>query len=56
MPAGVVKPGQEKHWERAKQSCTEYKEGSDRYWKCVNGTFQKIIADLEAVKRFKSEK
>jgi len=42
MPAGVVKPGEEKYWEQAKKSCAQFRQGTDRYWRCVNGTFQTI--------------
>jgi len=46
MPAGVVKPGTEKYWEEAKAFCVrKYKEGSDAYWRCVNGVYQKMMAN-----------
>jgi hypothetical protein len=43
MPANVVKPGQEKYWERAKEQAA--KQGRAEDWAYVMGIFQKMVTN-----------
>jgi len=43
MPANVVKPGQEKYWEMAKQQAA--KQGHAGDWDYVTGIFQKMVVN-----------
>lgn len=58
MPANLVGPGEEKYWSRAKVYCKAkgYKVGSDRYWECVGGTFQRIMRNVRKSRGTKKPK
>jgi len=53
MPGGVVKPGEEKMWERAKRIAAKELgvHDGDRFWGLVNHIFQNMKHSGEAVRR-----
>ena len=46
MPANVVKPGQEKYWDRAKERAAE--QGHKENWAYVNAIFQTMVGNKSA--------
>lgn len=53
MPAGVVKSKRdEKLWNEAKAYCRrKYSGEGDDFWRCVNGTYQKVKRGIRGKSR-----